>query len=206
MLTDDKVRWLGRGTMGDVHEVKIEGLNFAHKRVLHRRKIGERERREIEILKKLSHSHVVQVVGTYTHMKFLGIIMYPVAVCDLSTFFEDVEAWTDLVVQHPRSVALKSLDLSSKERLNALAYDYPTEPSEGLMAIPIFVQIGCLLSAVAYLHDGQKIRHKDLKPSNILLSRSNLCLSDFGSATDFSLLSQSATDNERGTPRYFAPE
>ena len=135
----------------------------------------------------------------------MGIIMYPVAICDLSTFFEDVEAWSEPAVQHPRSVALASLDLSSKERLDALAYDYPTSPSLGLMSIPIFVQMGCLLSAVAYLH-GQKIRHKDLKPSNILLSRNKLWLSDFGSATDFSLLSQSATDNERGTPRYFAPE
>ena len=61
------------------------------------------------------------------------------------------------------------------------------------------------MSAVAYLHN-QKIRHKDLKPSNILLTPTNLILSDFGSATDFSLLSQSATDNERGTPKYFAPE
>jgi serine/threonine protein kinase len=139
-------------------------------------------------------------------MKFLGIIMYPVTVCDLYTFFEDVEAWTDLVLQHPQSVALASLDTSSKERLDALEYDYPTDPSKGLMAKPIFAQMGCLLSAVAYLHDGEKIRHKDLKPSNILLSRNKLCLGDFGSATDFSLLSQSATDNERGTPRYFAPE
>jgi serine/threonine protein kinase len=191
--------------MGDVHEVKVGGLNLAHKRMLFRRKIGERERREIEILKKLSHSHVVQVVGTYTQNRFLGILMYPVAVCDLYTFFEDVEAWTDLVLQHPQSVALASLDTSSKERLDALEYDYPTDPSKGLMAIPIFVQIGCLLSAVAYLH-GQKIRHKDLKPFNILLSRNKIWISDFGSATDFSLLSQSGTDNERGTPRYFAPE
>lgn len=173
--------------------------------MLFRRKVGDTERKEIEILKKLSHAHVVQVVGTYTHNKFLGIIMYPVAVCDLSTFFEDVEAWTDLIIQHPRSVALESLDLSSKERLDALGYEFPTDPSESLMALPIYVQIGCLLSTVAYLH-GQQIRHKDLKPSNILLSKGKLWLSDFGSATDFSLLSQSATDNERGTPRYFSPE
>ena len=180
-------------------------MNLAYKRVLFRRKIGEKERKEIEILKKLSHSHMVHVIGTYTHNKFLGILMYPVAVCDLYTFFEDVEAWTDLVLQHPQSVALASLDTSSKERLDALGYDYPTDPSKGLMAIPIFVQIGCLLSAVAYLH-GQKIRHKDLKPFNILLTRNKIWISDFGSATDFSLLSQSGTDNERGTPRYFAPE
>jgi serine/threonine protein kinase len=61
------------------------------------------------------------------------------------------------------------------------------------------------VSAIAYLHH-QKIRHDDLKPSNILLSPDQLWLTDFGSSTDFSLLSRSTTDNERGTPRYFAPE
>lgn len=41
----------------------------------------------------------------------------------------------------------------------------------------------------------------------ILLSADGLWLTDFGSATDFSLLSTSATENgERGTPKYFAPE
>ncbi|ORY19806.1 kinase-like domain-containing protein [Clohesyomyces aquaticus] len=63
-----------------------------------------------------------------------------------------------------------------------------------------------MTSAVEYLHS-QSIRHKDLKPSNILLSRENLWLTDFGMATDFSLLSTSATENgERGAPKYFAPE
>ncbi|PSN63191.1 kinase-like protein, partial [Corynespora cassiicola Philippines] len=65
---------------------------------------------------------------------------------------------------------------------------------------------GCLITAVEYLHE-QKIRHKDLKPSNILLGPNDVWLTDFGSATDFSMLSQSATDGvERGTPKYFAPE
>ena len=66
--------------------------------------------------------------------------------------------------------------------------------------------IGCISSAVAYLHQSD-IKHKDLKPSNILLSKDGLWLTDFGTATDFSILSSSVTDNgERGTPKYFAPE
>jgi len=42
---------------------------------------------------------------------------------------------------------------------------------------------------------------------NILLSRDGLWVTDFGTSTDFSELSQSATEGcERGTPKYFAPE
>lgn len=53
----------------------------------------------------------------------------------------------------------------------------------------------------------QEIKHKDLKPSNILLSANGLWVTDFGTATDFSILTTSATENgERGTPKYFAPE
>ena len=66
--------------------------------------------------------------------------------------------------------------------------------------------MGCIASAVAYLHK-QEIKHKDLKPSNVLLSAEGLYITDFGTATDFSVLTTSATENgERGTPKYFAPE
>jgi serine/threonine protein kinase len=61
-------------------------------------------------------------------------------------------------------------------------------------------------SAIAYLHENH-IRHKDVKPSNILLSADGLWVADFGASTDFSSLTQSTTQNgERGTPKYFAPE
>ncbi|KAJ4982789.1 serine threonine kinase [Stagonosporopsis vannaccii] len=185
-------RMLGRGAMGDVYETTIQGYHVAWKRITSRRKLTSYQRKEIEILKKLSHTHMVQLIGTYTHRLDLGILLYPVAVCDLHTFFEDVEAhWTG------------AADEEQKTRLTTFNY-LPLQGSSS-RASPAYCQIGCLISAIEYLHS-QEIRHKDLKPSNILLSPGRLWLSDFGSATDFSLLSQSATDNERGTPRYFAPE
>lgn len=101
---------------------------------------------------------------------------------------------------------IEELDSNQKARLVAMNYSFPPADSHNF-ATPIYSRLGCLISAIAYLHDEKiKIRHKDLKPSNILLSAENLWLSDFGSATDFSLLSHSATDNERGTLRYFSPE
>lgn len=101
---------------------------------------------------------------------------------------------------------IEELDSNSQGRLVAMNYNFPSAASHSF-ATPIYSRLGCLISAIAYLHDEKiKIRHKDLKPSNILVSADNLWLSDFGSATDFSLLSHSATDNERGTLRYFSPE
>jgi serine/threonine protein kinase len=192
--------------MGDVHQVIVQGQKLALKRMVIKRKLGGKEKREIEILKRLSsHQHIIQLVGTYTHRQFLGLLLYPVAICDLHTFFEDVEAWHDTGGDSDSVETRKeSLDTAQKSRLDALGYDFPPA-NKHYHASPIYSKVGCLISALSYLHD-EKIRHKDLKPSNILLSRSQMWLSDFGSATDFSLLSQSATDNERGTPRYFSPE
>jgi serine/threonine protein kinase len=179
--------------VGDVHETSIEGFSLAWKRMIFKRKVNLHERKEIEILKKLSHVHMIRLVGTYTHRQHLGILLYPVALCDLHSFLEDVEDYcTD-----------KADDIQTA-RLTALGY-FETLDTDVALALPIYTQIGCLVSAISYLHS-QKIRHKDLKPSNILLSPKSLYLSDFGTATDFSLLSESATDNERGTPRYYAPE
>jgi serine/threonine protein kinase len=184
----------------------VRGRKLAHKRILIKRRIGDIEKREIDILRRLSsHSHMIQLIGTYSHRQFLGLLLYPVAVCDLHTFFEDVEAWSTLgAAGSTHETRLQALDASHRDRLTAVGYTFPL-PTQPCKATPAYSKIGCIVSAIKYLHD-QKIRHKDLKPSNILLSRDRLWLSDFGSATDFSLLSQSATDNERGTPRYFSPE
>jgi serine/threonine protein kinase len=47
---------------------------------------------------------------------------------------------------------------------------------------------------------------KDLKPSNILLTRDGTRLCGFGSALDYTLREDDLDDAGRGTPRYFAPE
>jgi serine/threonine protein kinase len=207
VLTSTVDRHLGRGSFGDVYETTIKGYKLAHKKILFKRRIGRQERKEIEILKRLSHVHIVQLIGTYTQKRYLGILMYPVAVCDMHTFFQDIEAWSKVVaVVENDSVAArrKVLDADIHSRLTGLEYDFPRGNGANWASI-VYSKIGCLVSAIAYLHD-QKIRHKDLKPSNILLSPGRLLLSDFGSATDFTLLSQSGTENGGGTLRYSAPE
>jgi serine/threonine protein kinase len=148
-------RFLGHGITGSVYETAIGDHTFAWKRRFCRRKITDVERKEIEILKKLSHKHIIRLVGTYTHRQFLGLLLYPVAVCDLATFFDDYEA------------VFKEQDLEStqKERLAQLELPFESQSDfekEGRRYL--LSKIGCLTHAVEYLHS-QDIRHKDLKPS-----------------------------------------
>jgi len=59
---------------------------------------------------------------------------------------------------------------------------------------------------VAYLYE-QDIRHKDLNPSQILLSARGLWLADFGWSKNTSQLTNSVTNgDDRITLRYYAPE
>ena len=66
---------------------------------------------------------------------------------------------------------------------------------------------GCLASAVAYLHR-QRVRHRDLKPQNILVKNFEVYITDFGNALDWSKRGKD-TMNDTGltfTEYYVAPE
>jgi len=204
--------FLGHGMNGGVYETTCNGIRLAWKRKYCRRKIGEREMSEIEIIKKLSHHHIIRLVGTYTQGPFLGLLLWPIATCDLATLLEDVDWLHKMVlvktVDSPElSERQAEHDADREVRLRALGV-LTREPEYHSYQARHFLKqtIGCIASAVAYLH-ASNVKHKDLKPSNILLSRDGLWLADFGTATDFSVLTSSVTDEgDRGTPKYFAPE
>jgi serine/threonine protein kinase len=70
----------------------------------------------------------------------------------------------------------------------------------------ILSSLGCIATAVRYLHE-HGIRHRDLKPSQVLLSNNGLWLTDFGLSRDFSEEETSATSNgDNITIKYHAPE
>ncbi|KAF1999478.1 kinase-like protein, partial [Amniculicola lignicola CBS 123094] len=65
---------------------------------------------------------------------------------------------------------------------------------------------GCLAAALTYLHDSL-IRHKDIKPQNILVDKGNVLLTDFGLSRDFADDVGSTTSGiTPASPRYSPPE
>jgi serine/threonine protein kinase len=65
----------------------------------------------------------------------------------------------------------------------------------------------CLANTVEYIHKNV-VRHKDLKPSNVLVKGTEIWITDFGSAREFSSTEPTTTDGTgRGFTRlYSAPE
>lgn len=193
-------RVLGKGANGEVIEVACKNAKLALKRIGHRRRILPNERREIEILKKLSHRHVINLVGTYIQPPVLGILLYPAAQCDLLLALD----FLDNKKQHPETY-LEDDHLMGRltdHRLTCGQMEEIVGPSGELL----YPRFGCLASAMAYLH-ANNIRHKDVKPSNILLSREGTWITDFGMAKDFTPdLTSTSESRERGTLVYCAPE
>jgi serine/threonine protein kinase len=173
-----KIGELGKGGYGFVDRVVS---TFSHRE--YARKLIPRGRtfkkdkqvlqafeRELSSLKSISqqHMHIVDLVGSYTDPKYVGIIMLPVADCNLHEFL------------------LRPLDDGEKSLLRTF--------------------FGCLTSALCFLHDS-RIRHKDIKPQNVLIKSGHVFLTDFGVSLDWSELSHSTTTGPTSsTPRYGAPE
>lgn len=66
---------------------------------------------------------------------------------------------------------------------------------------------GCLTTALRFAH-ANKVKHDDLKPSNILIKDNRVYLADFGCATNFEGSQHSSTSEQRitGTPVYRPPD
>lgn len=56
---------------------------------------------------------------------------------------------------------------------------------------------GCIATALAYLHCNDSVRHKDIKPENILVKGTRVLLTDFGISLDFSATNITTTNEEK---------
>lgn len=158
-------------------------------------------RDEAEIMERLDHKHIIKLVGSYS-IKYneLYLLIWPVAVCDLSAFLDDIET-----LQRGHGDCEDILG-----RFEALGLCKPDGNGEstgsGLDHRQYLHQIiGCITQATAFCHR-QKIRHLDLKPSNILLSPGRVYLADFGIAKDVEQRDHTHTLGKLGTPKWQPPE
>ncbi|UPX13482.1 uncharacterized protein EKO05_0003988 [Ascochyta rabiei] len=107
--------FLGKGSMGDVYTTVVHDYALAWKRVPLIRKMGQRYTKELAILKKLSHTHMIRLIGTYTYQQFLGLLLHLIAVCYLHTFFNDVEAYWSASADDTQKDRLERLHFCSQQ-------------------------------------------------------------------------------------------
>jgi serine/threonine protein kinase len=222
---------LGAGGGGIVFETRIDGIAMAWKRII-TRSHTERERyiNEIRILGHMTeqrHRHIINLIGSFTHRLRnhnyeLSIITWPVARCDLSALMREVDSINDWKSRdETHSGRIRATQPTDEEKtafenilkLENLEQDRSTlstwhfrEYSLNKTLQRLTRSIGCVAEAIKYLHD-KGIRHKDIKPSQILVSSDGLWLTDFGWSKDISQLTTSETSGgDRITIRYHAPE
>lgn len=223
-------RHLGSGGNGQVNEAMLGGTVVALKRTWFRGKPGPRYTAERKILEKLAldqHHHIVSVIGSYVlpgpPSTELGLLLWPVAQYDLARLLTELESLSAFLQDRPYE-AEKPIPTSDEFetleelrvftglpvlKLNEQSSDWvgPISATIDAARVRLRSSMGCIAQAMRYLHEDHRIRHKDLKPSQILLSAEGLWLTDFGWSLDTSDATNSATsDGERITVKYHAPE
>ena len=127
---------------------------------------------ELDILKSLSHRHIVKLVGSYTDRDCIGILMLPVADMNLAQFLRKGLSSQD---REDRNIKLRSF-------------------------------FGCIATAIDYLHrnEKKKVRHKDIKPENILVKDYSVFIADFG--TSHAWAGENVSGMTEGTQKFFTPK
>jgi serine/threonine protein kinase len=204
--------------------------SFADKEIFDS-KTNKRRKDEVEIMRDLRHPHVAALLGTYTYWERLHILIYPAACCDLGDFMESIsleirqrkEQLQEFTIESDRgdsqsicSSAASSVQMSSS---GTFPKECPDNPAlEQKYSWPLRLKVTnrlqslasffvCLCQALDYLHDSG-VRHKDIKPENILVDMSgNVLLTDFGISRKFARHTSHATkERAEFTKRYASPE
>jgi serine/threonine protein kinase len=166
-------------------------------------------REEAKVMEKLDHKHIVTLVGTYSVRRHeLFILIWPVAVCNLQNFVEDVDTLRsgkgdrDGIIER-----LTALELNLEELGGSGKTENGGNHDHNVRTIRQYLEqmMGCIVEAVDYCH-AEKIRHLDLKPSNVLLRPGKVYLADFGIAKDVKDRDHTMTVGVQGTRGWGAPE
>ncbi|KAF6218529.1 hypothetical protein HO133_005878 [Letharia lupina] len=181
---------------------------------------------EVKNMKDLRHPHVTALLGTFTYQARLSILIFPAACCDLHQFMKRMSRGfeKDWVASHLDGSSTVDSETVNSRRLLDTNVSSSSEHKENdpqevhsepwPLNIPVAKKIEllrgyfvCLSQALGYLH-GSGVRHKDIKPENILIDESgSVILTDFGISRRFPKHTPHATNNERKfTRKYASPE
>jgi serine/threonine protein kinase len=185
---------LGRGWSAVVEKVECLSSKeiYANKVITFPRKGKDREqaeeryRNEVAIIRSLkSHRHIVELFATYTTVatpRSGGLLLRPAA--DQG----DLQYFLDQYSDAAENFATRTADLKQMDEVLEQAF-------------------GCLSSGLSYMHK-RGVRHKDIKPGNILIHKGVVLYTDFGASKDTKVDGQCTTEGrpEFLTRRYCAPE
>ncbi|KAI4659355.1 uncharacterized protein J4E78_005782 [Alternaria triticimaculans] len=158
-------------------------IQFPHKKSKGRDQAKGRYYNEVAIIRKLkAHPHMIELFATYMTPQSGGLILSPAA--DQGDLKQYLEHYVD------------ALD------------DSTTAPAViARMTTVLEKTFGCLSSGLAHMH-AMGIRHKDIKPANILIHKGAVVYTDFGASKD-TLEERECTTEGRPdflTRKYSAPE
>ena len=174
------VRKLGEGSYGEVDEVRelTTGASYARKHI-HLDATKARDVRAKEV------QNEVAVMQKLRHLHIATVLFY----------LKENDTYSIFML--PVADCHLGKFLSSCTKL-----EYPSAQCK-----LIYPWFGCLLDALAYAHK-LKIKHQDIKLSNILIKNNQPYLADFGLAKDFAEVDVSTYrgDEVPGTQLYRAPE
>jgi serine/threonine protein kinase len=188
------VRNLGHGHSGNVEEVKdrVTLEVYACKTIRitgSKKERAERTRvfrNEVEIIRGLEkHWHIISVHATYATKRYFSILLQPVASDgDLEEFLAEYR------------------DIAREEEAKG-----STSTRVTVMTGILMQAFGCLAAGLAFMHE-KRIRHKDIKPRNILVHKDMVIYTDFGYSFDSNGFTRSTSEGRPDflTRRYSAPE
>jgi len=138
---------------------------------------------ELAIIRSLkAHRHMIELFATYRTPRSGALILCPAA--DQGDLQQYLDNYADALDDHTTASA-----------------------SVARMTKVLEQAFGCLLSGLSYMH-GMGVRHKDIKPANILIHKGTVIYTDFGTSKD-TVREQECTTEGRPdflTRKYSAPE
>jgi serine/threonine protein kinase len=178
---------LGQGSSAIVEKVRdtktgyvfaLKSMNFSRAR--DKPRAEEKFKREVSVIRCLrGHHHIIRLYATFAAKRRFGLILQPAA--EEGNLEQYLGVYWDAVEEPAGS----NLDIAE-------------------MTLVLEQAFGCLANGLAFMH-ANEIRHKDIKPQNILVHQGSVIYTDFGSAKDGKQCGSNTTEGPTEFTRRYAP-